>query len=190
MRGLDLAGMKFGRLSVIETVGSNGGMKLWRCVCECGTETIVTSNALNKNHTKSCGCRKKEAQLENCFKFKRVSFTSKPRGEASLRRLIVQYKSGARKRGIGFSLTDAEAKIFFDGDCFYCGARPSTIMSSPKCNGEYIYNGIDRLNNDEGYTLENCVSCCSLCNHIKSDVSLNDFMAQIERIHSNRVGKV
>ena len=49
--------MKFGKLTAEEYLG-NG---LWRCICECGNETIVTSKQLpmpgsKRRGTKSCGC--------------------------------------------------------------------------------------------------------------------------------------
>lgn len=52
---IDRTGQKFGILTVIERVGkaSNGGIK-WRCICECGKETISQSSCLPKQ--KSCGC--------------------------------------------------------------------------------------------------------------------------------------
>ena len=48
----DLAGKKFGKLTVIEHVGSGR----WKCVCECGNETVVNGNKLITGNTKSCGC--------------------------------------------------------------------------------------------------------------------------------------
>lgn len=59
---LQLVGKKFGRLTVIEDVGNDkNGCSLWRCVCECGNETIVVGSQLTYGHTTSCGCRQKEA---------------------------------------------------------------------------------------------------------------------------------
>lgn len=56
-RSLDLTGMKFGRLTVIEMLGSNRlQKKTCRCVCECGKETVVTAGSLTSGHTMSCGC--------------------------------------------------------------------------------------------------------------------------------------
>lgn len=53
----NLAGMRFGRLTAIEATGERrNGCRLWQCQCDCGRETIVTSNALLSGNTKSCGC--------------------------------------------------------------------------------------------------------------------------------------
>lgn len=52
----DLAGQKFGRLTVKEYVGSKKYCSLWRCVCDCGNEAIVKGKYLLNGDTKSCGC--------------------------------------------------------------------------------------------------------------------------------------
>ena len=60
MRGLDLIGQKFHRLTVIER--SSGGERVkWHCVCECGNKSIVVTSKLTSGLTKSCGCWKIEA---------------------------------------------------------------------------------------------------------------------------------
>lgn len=59
----------YGRLVVIEDSGersSNGGI-LWRCLCDCGNYTNVTSEMLLRKErpTRSCGCLQKEKAREN-----------------------------------------------------------------------------------------------------------------------------
>lgn len=61
-----LIGQKFNKLTVTERMETDGfGQQKWKCVCECGKETIVTSNLLkHKNRpTKSCGCLKDRENL-------------------------------------------------------------------------------------------------------------------------------
>ena len=60
---LDLTGQRFNHLTVIERADdyvSPKGQHLtqWRCLCDCGNETIVTTSNLRskKNPAKSCGC--------------------------------------------------------------------------------------------------------------------------------------
>lgn len=56
-----LAGERFGRLTVIERYGvSNDRRILWKCICDCGNERIVSSKCLTSGHTKSCGCLQRE----------------------------------------------------------------------------------------------------------------------------------
>ena len=54
---IDITGKRFGRLTVLEPVKrSNYAGILWRCVCDCGNETITTGSKLRSGHTQSCGC--------------------------------------------------------------------------------------------------------------------------------------
>ena len=58
----DLSGRRYGRLVVIECVGSKKFQKrLWKCLCDCGKECVVISGHLKSGNTKSCGCLNKEA---------------------------------------------------------------------------------------------------------------------------------
>lgn len=54
----DLTGKRFGMLTVIEKLKdrNNFGNIQWKCVCDCGKETITTSRRLTSEVTKSCGC--------------------------------------------------------------------------------------------------------------------------------------
>ena len=58
----DLREKRFGRLTAIEPIGKKyaDGSIRWRCICDCGNETIVSSNHLLQNHTTSCGCWRNE----------------------------------------------------------------------------------------------------------------------------------
>lgn len=57
----DIAGQHFGRLRVISYAGSTGkGFALWKCVCDCGGETVVTGSRLRSGKTTSCGCFHRE----------------------------------------------------------------------------------------------------------------------------------
>lgn len=57
----DLAGQRFGRLTVVEDVGVDKSYGyLWLCKCDCGNKVIVRGSSLASKHTKSCGCFAKE----------------------------------------------------------------------------------------------------------------------------------
>lgn len=60
-RCIDLTGKKFGKLTVVKRqpnhITPSGQTKaMWLCLCDCGNETIVSSQDLKSGHTKSCGC--------------------------------------------------------------------------------------------------------------------------------------
>jgi hypothetical protein len=63
-----LIGKKFNRLTVVEEIRDKNNKLKLKCRCDCGGETITTSDKLKSGHTKSCGCLKRERSLENLAK--------------------------------------------------------------------------------------------------------------------------
>lgn len=59
-RAIDLTGQRFGNLTVIAPVQDHDvdNSVRWRCRCDCGSYTTVSSNKLRTGHTSSCGCQK------------------------------------------------------------------------------------------------------------------------------------
>lgn len=88
---------------------------------------------------------------------------------------IYKYKvTRVRKGKIEFKLTDLEAAGFIQADCYYCGKK--------YIEGEHL-NGIDRKDNNLDYTIDNCVTCCTMCNYMKGDELRDDvFLMIIEHI--------
>ena len=69
---VDLSGMIYGNLLVLERAGSDKYKKaLWNCQCLCGnTDTIIVStSALKSENTTSCGCVKKKRVSETHRKY-------------------------------------------------------------------------------------------------------------------------
>ena len=69
---MDLTGQRYGRLTVVEQAKTHvtpGGRNvyMWRCVCDCGKESIVPTSALRSGDTKSCGCLQRERAHEASF---------------------------------------------------------------------------------------------------------------------------
>lgn len=59
-KAVELAGMKFGALTVIERSGADSrGNIMWACECECGRETVARGGHLRSGNTSSCGCRRR-----------------------------------------------------------------------------------------------------------------------------------
>lgn len=56
---LNLIGKRFGKLIVLEQTNIRKNKNVvWKCQCDCGNITYVTTNSLTKGDTKSCGCIK------------------------------------------------------------------------------------------------------------------------------------
>jgi hypothetical protein len=62
---LDLTGHKYNLLTVVEFSHKIGYKLYWKCVCECGGQTIVQTSNLRKGNVKSCGCLKILASIRN-----------------------------------------------------------------------------------------------------------------------------
>lgn len=82
---------------------------------------------------------------------------------------LLSYKRAAKKRNIGWLLSDDEFKQYWQQPCYYCGIDIETI-------------GIDRIENDKGYFVENCVPCCTICNSMKMSLSQYEFTNKIKKI--------
>lgn len=62
---MNLAETKFGRLQPIEldrvqVYPSGGRVRFWRCLCDCGQETVVAHGRLRDGGVMSCGCLRRE----------------------------------------------------------------------------------------------------------------------------------
>jgi hypothetical protein len=82
------------------------------------------------------------------------------------------YRRRARVAGIEFALGREQCYEFFKAPCAYCGTHDNNKSRYPSYTvmGKQIQssiNGVDRVDNQVGYTPENCISCCSLCNKFK-----------------------
>ena len=58
----DLTGERFGRLVVIgdSNQRTKQGQVIWKCICDCGNYSLVSSSNLRGTKTMSCGCYAKE----------------------------------------------------------------------------------------------------------------------------------
>ncbi len=52
----DLVGQRFGKLTVLSKAREEDRVTYWKCLCDCGNESIVDVYRLIKGETKSCGC--------------------------------------------------------------------------------------------------------------------------------------
>ena len=81
-------------------------------------------------------------------------------------------KSAAEKRGIEWNLEDEHAKVMMTSPCVYC----------KHIDLEIRVNGIDRLDSNVCYTVENCRPCCKDCNYMKGTYDPITFINMAKRI--------
>lgn len=68
----DYVGKRFHHLVVTEYAGKRNGIHRWKCICDCGNETVVGQTLLQSGRTKSCGClsRAKMSELQGSRVYK------------------------------------------------------------------------------------------------------------------------
>lgn len=179
-RLIDLRGKKFGYWEVLDKPHKLIKRHThWKCRCVCGKEKYVKQDSLVGGRSKSCGCKKTQLRMET-NNYDSLKSTQK--------RCFNVYKRNAKKRERKFNLTLEDFINISQKPCYYCGENPSNFYKR-KYNGgkDFIYNGIDRLNNDKGYTLENSVPCCYKCNLAKHTMSEKEFLNWIKKVYKHSV---
>lgn len=78
----NVQGKKFNRLRPIEPVRKKGSERIsWRCICDCGNETVVDTNNMVSGSTKSCGCLNRELNTGSRSHFYNPNLTAEERLE-------------------------------------------------------------------------------------------------------------
>ena len=74
-------------------------------------------------------------------------------------------------------------------NCFYCGNKPNQTIKAKGHNGDFVYNGIDRIDSSKGYVKGNVVPCCGRCNEAKMAISHKEFLSWVEQVYSHSIKK-
>jgi hypothetical protein len=125
-RKKNLTGMRFGKLLVLEEVSYKRGTSrniFWKCICDCGKESVVNSSTLINGQSKSCGCAAAEAARRRAL-------------------TLVGPKSVGWKGGISFEPycpkfnNDLKKRIreFFNNQCLLCGKSKEENGKNLSCH--------------------------------------------------------
>lgn len=142
-----------------------------KCKCICGNICIVAPNDLLREAQKSCGCKSMYAEKYNDGALLESAINAK----------LKQIKAHAKERGQRWKLSNEQAILLIKSPCFYCGRL---LKSGTKQRKRFKLNGIDRMDNDIGYTITNSVPCCRHCNVAKSTQTMEEFLRHIKLIFS------
>jgi hypothetical protein len=82
-------------------------------------------------------------------------------------------------------LSKAQARDLFQAPCTYCGNSPVIHFRAKGLNGHFDHNGIDRLDNNRGYTPSNARTACWRCNEGKNTLSVEAFADWICRVYKH-----
>ena len=125
-------------------------------------ETLGVEEFLKKNNEYSKNWRDKNP--EKCVEINENRKNSK-QSQYNI------YKNGAENRNITFTISFEEYCNLVEQPCYYCG-----IIQDKG------FNGIDKRYPSDGYILENCVSCCKVCNFTKGALSDDVFIKRVHHI--------
>lgn len=177
---IDLTGKKFGIITVIERDGANDKGALWKCLCDCGQEKIVGSRYLRNGQTKSCGCQMYYREHKRKYEPKYANINDV---------FNKRYSDG--------NLTIEQFLEISQMNCHYCGVAPSnnynkfrdrkTIDKFTIDSYDFLYNGLDRIDNTRLHDLDNCVPCCKQCGTAKLDYTVENFREWIVRLHKHYI---
>ena len=139
-RGIDILGRKFGRLTVIECLGSdnNKNKLFWRCKCDCDNEVAVRGCGLKNGSTKSCGCYNYDIHTIHG-----KSNSREWRSWRSMKARCINKNSPDYKDYGGRGITVCERWLKFENFYKDMGDRPEGMT-------------LDRRDNDGNYCKENC----------------------------------
>jgi len=183
----NLANKRFGRLVVLHYTQSKNHRSHWWCKCDCGNELEVDANRLNRKLRQSCGCLSLENSLINIKKAHQINTIYSPT------------ISTARSSWRNYLNMDRQCTLTFEQwydvcqkNCHYCGIEPSNTFnvfvgkiraSSRAINeGNFCYNGLDRIDSSKHHSIDNIVACCWVCNRAKHNRSVEDFIIHISSI--------
>jgi len=176
----NLTGKRFGRWLVVRHTGKGKkrAQHYWECLCDCGTVREVRTSQLLIGRSTNCGCFGLQAmKIKN----------SLPVGQSALNTVLGRYKREAKKRNYEWDLSKEDFVKITALNCHYCGISPLNRTESR--NGAFVYNGIDRVENSVGYTINNTVACCRDCNLAKYKKTAKDFLDYIKRVFDYQQSK-
>jgi very-short-patch-repair endonuclease len=162
----DLLEKRFGRLVVKERlVGNKDKIGKWRCICDCGGETITTSEKLLSGHTQSCGCLQSRGE-EAIAKFllsKNITF-SKEYSFSDLKR-----KNRLRFDFAIFENNKLQCLIEFDG-----------VQHFNKNNGFYNEEIVENDKAKDAYCLENNIRLFRIKYNENIEERMEEIMKAVE----------
>jgi len=143
----------------------------------CCKECVIDDFIGEKNNTITMTC--KACRIQN--KIQDAKRNKENRYTLSKQNIFTNYSGyikDACSRNIPFDLTFEQYIDIVCKPCYYCDMTEL----------EKGFNGIDRKNSDIGYIVENCVSCCKMCNKLKGTLDDNCFIKRIGHILSHNNG--
>ena len=172
----NITGRQYGKLTAIEFTGRLHPVKpqsaIWIWQCECGNFTNRALVNVYKSHSHG-----KTPACSDCVGLSRRKYNDPLMPTKNT--VIAGYKYGAKTRDLEWWITDDHINRLFVANCHYCDTPPSNIRTTLR--GEFVYQGIDRVDNKLDYVPFNVVPCCAVCNRAKNSMRHEDFIEWTKR---------
>lgn len=144
---IDMVGQKIGRLIVIEQCESKNNKAMWKCKCDCGNERIVSGQSLRKGMTMSCGCLRNEVRRKAIY----IHGMSQSKIHKTWRGLFQRCENPTashyeRYGGRGIGICEE-----WKGENGFVNFYEWSMKNGYSDNLE-----LDRINNNKGYSPDNC----------------------------------
>lgn len=145
-RKKDLAGIVFGRLTVIKYVKSINNKPIWLCKCVCGKELEVFAESLYSGNTQSCGCiaaeKLEKERNKNNIESTNIAIIKNicKNGTSSIT------KSGVKGVGWDKKRNKWRAYIMFQGKSYHLGYytdKEKAIRSRKEAENKYFINFLE-----------------------------------------------
>ena len=146
------------------------------CRPECKACTLVYKKRWSAEHPGAVEERRKIWISQHPEQAKRIRKKSYEKRKHTLKYAFVRYQVRCKVDNISFQLAFDEFAQFWQKPCVYCGNAIDKI-------------GLDRVDNNLGYTVSNVVPCCKQCNQMKMDYTRSEFIEHCMQIikHTDRM---
>lgn len=163
----DLIGIKTGMLTVLSYEGIRSydkthSERLWKCLCDCGKHTVLSTAVLTKNKVKSCGClhELKGNKNKNWKGFEEISGC-----------IWKQIKANQKSRNLDFNIT-----IEYIWDLYIKQNRKCSLTGLEINFGKSKTASLDRIDSSKGYLVGNVQWVHKNINKMKTDFDQGEFI--------------
>lgn len=168
-------GSRFGHLTIIDKAPKTNKENKWKCLCDCGKESICTTHTLTSGHSRSCGCERLKAIYKG-GKYVSGSF-------------FKHIKDAAKIRNLEFNLTLEFLDNLIEKQNFKCVLSGIDIhIHKGRIEANYYEKttaSLDRIDNTKGYTEDNVQFLHKHINYMKWTHEQNYFIELCNKVSNN-----
>lgn len=155
-------GDKFNKWTVLKSI--HNGVQKWKCVCECGNESIIGTGTLTTGISKSCGCERLKTIRNGVGEITGTFFN--------------RVKQNALDRNLEFTLTKELLNNLWlqqNKKCRFTGIELKISQINKNFSIETTAS-VDRIDSAKGYTIDNVQFIHKQINFMKQQLSDKKFI--------------